>query len=99
MFLLIQNTLRLSFREWTRSREVNILSKLLPSSLAGIFRHYKLNTKSIYYWVSASDEIVICLATQNNLSFQHFCSIKKRKSIICDHSYVKNKEGGDGGNL
>lgn len=67
MFLHIQNTLR----EWTRFGEVNILSKPLPSSLAGIFRHYKLNMKSIYYWVSASDKIVTCLATQNNLPFQH----------------------------
>jgi len=63
--------LRLSFRDQTRFGEVNILSELLPSSLAGIFRLYKLNMKSIYYWVSASDEIVICLATQNNLPFQH----------------------------
>lgn len=71
MFLHVKNTLSLSFRERTRFGEVNVLSKPLPSSLAGIFRYYKLNMKSIYYWVSAGDEIVICLATQNNLPFQY----------------------------
>lgn len=95
MFLHIQNTLGLNFREWTKFREVNILSKLLSSSCAGIFRHYKLKMKRIYRWVRASDETVICSAAQNNLPFQHLRSIKERKSIISDHSYVKNK----GGNL
>lgn len=34
--------------------------------------------KSIYYWVSASDEVVICLATQINLTFKHLKYQKKK---------------------
>lgn len=80
---------------WVLKKGQDKLFKLLPSSLASIFRHYKLNMKK-YYWVSASDEIVTCWATQNNLLFQCLWSIKKEekkinKSVICDHSYVKNK--------
>lgn len=89
MFLHIQNILGMSFRELTRVGEVTILSKLLPSSLAGIFKHYKLNIKSIllakcqwwnYHLLSDTEQPGFSTPEQY-----------QRKSLICVNSYVKKR--------